>query len=78
MALTPAQKEAAAEWRREESNLKWIEESRSRARYLQKYVRDIGNIDHPEAEDKLSQIRQLADEINDLLYDHTETTPSYE
>ena len=67
MAKSTAQKEAADLWRREQQEAEWAEESRLKGRYLQKWLRDIGDMKHPEAEAKLREIRRLADELKDLL-----------
>ena len=67
MAKSTAQKEAADLWRREQQEEEWAEESRSKGRYLQRWLRDIGDMKHPEAEAKLREIKKLADELKDLL-----------
>lgn len=65
--MNARQREAAELWRREERERELTEESRSRARYLQKWLRDQGDTKVPEAEAKLKEIRKLADELFDIL-----------
>jgi hypothetical protein len=67
MAKSTAQKEAADLWRHEQQEEEWAEESRSRGRYLQKWLRDIGDMKHPDAEAKLREIKKLANELKDIL-----------
>jgi hypothetical protein len=67
MAKSTAQKEAAELWRREQQEEEWAEESRLKARYLVKYLRDVGDTKNAEAESKLNEIRKLADKLFDLL-----------
>lgn len=67
MAKSTAQKEAADLWRREQQEEEWAEVSRLKARYLVKYLRDVGDTKNAEAESKLDEIRKLADELFDLL-----------
>ena len=61
MAKSTAQKEAADIWRREQQEEEWAEGSRLKARYLVRYLSDVGDTKNAEAESKLNEIRKLAD-----------------
>ncbi len=67
MSKTPSQKYAAELWRREQQEAEWTDESRHKACYLVKYLRDIGDTKNEVAELKLKEIRRLADEMYNAL-----------
>jgi hypothetical protein len=76
MIMNARQREAAELWRRGEREKKQAEESRYRARYLQKWLRDQGDTKVPAAESKLKEIRKLADELSKILEDNAcDVTP---
>ena len=70
MSKSSKQKESAALWYSEQEEEKWVEESRHKARYLEKYLRDIGDIKNDEAETLLNQIKILAKDLNRVLLIH--------
>lgn len=65
--MNARQREAARLWEMEQREEKAREDSRHKARYLQKYLSDIGDTGCPEAEEKLNQIRVLVRQVKDLL-----------
>lgn len=72
MAKTTQQKEAALLWQAEQQEAEAIASSRALARYLQKWLRDIGKTGDEVADAKLAEIRRLAQEVHDLLEEDTE------
>ncbi len=67
MALTSRQREAAEIYRQEEEAKEWLNESRYRARYLSKFLQDIGDLQDEKAEKLLDEIRVRADHLKLVL-----------
>ena len=67
MALNSKQKEQADLWRQSILDEQYAEQSKDKALYLWKYLRNIGDTMNPEVEQRLSKIRKLVDEIKNIL-----------
>ena len=57
------QREAADLWRREEQEKRDQEESRDKAYYLYKGLRDIGDTGSDELDQMINEIKKIADKI---------------
>jgi hypothetical protein len=65
MGKSTKQKEAASIWREE----RWVEEAKkealSKAYYLPRHMRDIGETGHKEIDEVIEQMSKLAQKISD-------------